>query len=44
MVALYRQGLPLGKLITHRHPFAEAAAAFENFAAGGTGKVLLDYR
>ena len=41
MVALWRDGLAVGKLITHRYPLAEADAAYREFAAGKTGKVLL---
>ncbi len=41
MLALYRNGLPVSRLITHRWPLAEAAEAFRAFAAGETGKVLL---
>jgi propanol-preferring alcohol dehydrogenase len=41
MLALYRQGLPITKLITHRFPLADGNTAFQEFAAGRTGKVLL---
>jgi len=41
VMALYRQGLPVESLITHRYPLAEADEAFREFAAGRTGKVLL---
>ncbi|MEZ4867338.1 MAG: zinc-binding dehydrogenase [Caldilineaceae bacterium] len=43
MLDLYRQGLPIGNLITHRFPFAQADEAFRLVAAGLTGKVLLTY-
>jgi len=42
MVALYRAGFPVAKLITHRFALEHAAEAFELFAAGETGKVLLE--
>lgn len=38
-----RQGLAVAKLITHHYPLAEADTAFQEFAAGRTGKVLLRY-
>jgi threonine dehydrogenase-like Zn-dependent dehydrogenase len=41
MLALYRRGLPVARLITHRFPLAEAETAFREFAAGRTGKVVL---
>lgn len=41
MLALYRQGLPVEKLITHTFPAAEGHQAFAAFAAGQTGKALL---
>ena len=43
MLAHFRQGLRVTDLITHRLPFVEGAAAFELFAAGKSGKVLLTY-
>jgi threonine dehydrogenase-like Zn-dependent dehydrogenase len=43
MLALYRRGLRVTDLITHRFPFEEGAAAFELFAARRSGKVLLNY-
>lgn len=43
MMALYRQGLAVEKIITHHFPLAKADAAFRDFAAGRTGKVLLRY-
>lgn len=43
MLALYRQGLPVEKLITHTFPGREGDRAFAEFAAGRTGKVLLEW-
>jgi propanol-preferring alcohol dehydrogenase len=43
MLALYRSGLPVIRLITHRYPFTKAATAYREMAAGRTGKVLLEY-
>lgn len=42
MVDLYRRGLEVEKLITHRYPVSDGARAFQEFASGRTGKVLLD--
>lgn len=41
MLSLYRQGLAAEGLITHRFPLEEAQEAFRCFAAGETGKVVL---
>ena len=41
MLELYRNGLPIADLITHRLPLARGAEAFRLFASGQTGKVLL---
>jgi threonine dehydrogenase-like Zn-dependent dehydrogenase len=41
MVKLYRQGLPVARLITHRFPLAEADRAYKAFVSGATGKVIL---
>ena len=41
MVALYRQGLPVADLVTHRFPLGEAQQAYDAFTSGATGKVLL---
>ena len=41
MLALYRQGLRVGDLVTHSFPLSDAAAAYREFAAGRTGKTLL---
>ncbi|MCC7261867.1 MAG: alcohol dehydrogenase catalytic domain-containing protein [Candidatus Latescibacteria bacterium] len=43
MLALYRAGAPVAKLITHHFPLSEAAEAYRAMAAGETGKVLLHY-
>jgi len=42
MLDLYRAGLAVERLITHRFPLERAAEAFELFAAGQTGKVILE--
>ena len=41
MLTLYRNGLRVGDLVSHQYPLAEAPAAFAEFAAGRTAKVLL---
>ncbi|MBI3922461.1 MAG: zinc-binding dehydrogenase [Armatimonadetes bacterium] len=41
MVNLYRRGLRVDKLVTHRFPLEEAPLAFSEFSAGRTGKVVL---
>lgn len=41
MVKLYREGLAIGSLITHQFPLSQAAEAYDSFAQGLTGKVLL---
>ncbi len=43
MLALEYGGLDVARLITHRYPLAEAAHAYQEFAAARTGKVLLSY-
>lgn len=43
MLGLYRDGLRVTDLISHRYPFTQAAAAFEIFSSGRSSKVLLDY-
>lgn len=43
MLEVYRKGLPLLDLISHRYPFVEAAAAFAKFTSGQSGKVMLKY-
>ena len=41
MIALWRKGLDVARLITHQFPLDDAPAAFELFNKGQTGKVLL---
>ncbi len=41
MLDLYRRGLPIGDMITHRFPLEGAAQAFALFASGRAGKTLL---
>ena len=41
MIALWRKGLDVKALITHRFPLADAPGAFDLFSRGLTGKVLL---
>jgi len=41
MMALYRRGLDVESLITHRYPLAAGDEAFREFASARTGKVLL---
>jgi len=43
MVALYRGGLAVDQLISHRYPLHDAQAGYNEFSAGRTGKVLLTY-
>jgi propanol-preferring alcohol dehydrogenase len=43
MIELYRGGLPVLDLITHRFPYAQAGEGYALFAARKTGKVLLDW-
>lgn len=43
MLELYRSGLPIERLITHRYPFARADEAYRAMAARLTGKVVLEY-
>jgi threonine dehydrogenase-like Zn-dependent dehydrogenase len=44
MLELYRNGLRVKDLVSHRYPFLEAAAAFEMFSSARSAKVLLDYQ
>ena len=41
IMGLYRRGLKVDDLITHRFPLEEADAAFATFASGESGKVLI---
>ena len=41
MFDLWRQGLDVTRMISHRFPLADAPEAFERFDKGQTGKVLL---
>ena len=43
MLKLYQDGLPVAQLVTHTFPLERAQEAFDAFAAGTTGKVLLSY-
>ena len=43
MLELFRKGLPVGELISHRFSFEEAPEAYSLFAAGKTAKVLMFY-
>ena len=43
MLGFYRDGLAVTDMITHRFPFTDAPVAFETFAAGESGKVILEY-
>ena len=43
MLQLYRDGLGLLDLITHRFPLEEADAAFKQFSSRQSGKVVLTY-
>ncbi|MCC7495788.1 MAG: zinc-binding dehydrogenase [Fimbriimonadaceae bacterium] len=38
MLDLYRRGLAVGKLVTHRYPLARIGEAYADFAAGRVGK------
>lgn len=41
MLELYRRGLPLDELVTHRFPLDRAEEALNTFASGESGKVLI---
>jgi propanol-preferring alcohol dehydrogenase len=43
MLELYRNGLPVTDLISHRYPLEEAGVAYEKFSSGQSSKVLLHY-
>ncbi len=42
IIDFYRRGLPVEKMITDHFPLKEAQAAFDKFAAGKAGKVILE--
>ena len=44
MMEFYRNGLSVRDMISDCFPFDEAKAAFETFAAGESGKVILEYQ
>jgi len=43
MLALHEAGLPYKDLITHVFPFEQAQKAYDTFASGQSGKVVLTY-
>ena len=43
ILALFRQGLPVDALITHRFPIEQASDAYAAMQGGYSGKVLLEY-
>jgi threonine dehydrogenase-like Zn-dependent dehydrogenase len=43
MLRLFRSGMPIAKLITHRFPLKQASEAYRSMAQGLTGKVILEY-
>ena len=43
MLQLFREGLPIARLVTHTFPLEQAQEAYAAFAGGTTGKVLLTY-
>lgn len=43
MLALYEQGLQVGKMVTHHFPMEQAAQAYDAMAKGLSGKVMLEY-
>ena len=42
MLDLYRSGLEINRLVTHRFPLEQAGEAFRDMAAGKTGKVIIN--
>jgi threonine dehydrogenase-like Zn-dependent dehydrogenase len=40
---IINKNIPLKKIITHRYPLMEAEKAFNQFSAGGTGKVIFEW-
>ena len=43
MLALYRSGLPVASLVTHRFPLERIADAYRAMAEGQSGKVIIEY-
>ena len=43
MLELYRSGLRVTDLVSHRFPFTEASIAFETFSSAQSAKVILNY-
>lgn len=43
MLALFRNGLPVGSLVTHRFPLDEIATAYRTMEEGKSGKVVIEY-
>ena len=43
IMEVYANGLLIRDLISHRFPFAEMTTASETFAAGETGKVVIEH-
>jgi threonine dehydrogenase-like Zn-dependent dehydrogenase len=43
MIELYRGGLPVLELVSHRFPYAQAAEAYARFAGRETAKVILEW-
>jgi threonine dehydrogenase-like Zn-dependent dehydrogenase len=42
MLDLYRSGLEIDRLVTHRFPLEQAGEAFRDMASGKTGKVIIN--
>ena len=40
---IINKNIPLKEMITHRYHLVEAEAAFNQFSAGGTGKVIFEW-
>jgi len=43
MLRLFREGVPIDRLVTHRFPFEQADEAYRAMAQGRSGKVMLAY-